>query len=82
MYDDKTPADNSYCDVRIDGDKIAVFYDDGESVVWHGIEKGAGHFELHLESGRGHASLHRFDGGCSWVTPGLRPPQALQRALP
>lgn len=65
LYSAQDAGDRLKCDVRIDGSEIFVNYRDldGSNIVYRGQELGSGHFELKMDGGGGHASLHRFPNG-------------------
>jgi hypothetical protein len=51
------------CEVRIDGVKIAVSYEQYDGLtVWEGKEVAPGHFELTCARKGGRATLHRMPG--------------------
>jgi len=51
---------NDYeCEVRIDGAKIVVSYDDGGPVTYEGEAISPGHFRLACPRKKGRATLHR-----------------------
>lgn len=62
-YDGEADVDD-FCDVRIDGDKIVISYegDNCQMVVWNGVMRGQGHFELRSHEVNGRATLHMFEG--------------------
>lgn len=62
LYSERRAGDKLPCDVRIDSGEILVTYKDldGSSAVYRGKEIGSGHFELKMDGGGGHASLHQF----------------------
>jgi hypothetical protein len=49
-----------HCEVRIDGEKIVVSYDDDDGPsVYEGSQTAPGHFSLALPRKKGRATLHR-----------------------
>jgi hypothetical protein len=48
------------CEVRIDGEKIVVSYDDDDGPsIYEGKQVAPGHFQLTLPRKKGRATLHR-----------------------
>lgn len=75
-FDDSSYEDEP-CEVRIDENNIVIDYeDDGKRILYRGIEKGQGHYELKSEDVNGRATLHRFEGANilegSWLEDGAR----------
>lgn len=60
------PSEGYPCEVKIEGDRIEVWYRiDEEPVCYAGKERAPGHFELRITSPEveGQATLHRFPDG-------------------
>ena len=52
--------DGAGCEVRIDGSKIVVSYEDNGPTLYEGEEVAPGHYVLSCRTKRGIASLHRM----------------------
>lgn len=63
IYYDGRGAVDDRCEVRIDGDRIFVSYEESDAVVmYEGKSLGAGHYILDAADGDGRATLHMFEG--------------------
>lgn len=76
LFYSKDPSENYPCEVKIDGNRILVEYDDDGVVQYEGVSNGEGHFELNGSGFNGRASLHMFPGSLvlegSWAEEGYR----------
>jgi hypothetical protein len=61
LYYDDIAETGIECQVRTNRDEIVVSYNDDGPVVYKGIKKGKGHFELKAPKINGRASLHMFE---------------------
>lgn len=77
VYYDGTEAERFEYEVRIDGNRIVLSYEDEDEdgvpirPVWNGMEHGDGHYILRCTAVNGRSTLHRVPGenvleGCWW----------------
>ena len=69
FYDTRTSDEGDDCEIKIDGSKIVVSYEDDDDegdenglVEYYGDDMGNGHFELKCPRLQGHATLHQTEG--------------------